>query len=102
MTKGYTGKILTDKSDELPKEATPIEWEAPSLSMPNEEFYKYRYTFCVYYTSCLNYAAGLHWPGWSCCWCVYNPYGQNFKKALDPIEELSRLVEKLKYAKEAN
>lgn len=87
--KGYTGKIISDRSNQLPKEATPVEWEAPSLGMPDKEFFKHRFVHCTFYNNCLNHAAGLHWPGWSCCWCAHNPYGQNFNKTFDSIEELS-------------
>jgi len=72
------GKLYIDRSDDLPERANPVRWDAPSNRMPNHEFFRIRWVHCLFYSRCMNYASGLHWEGWSCCWCVYNPYGERF------------------------
>ena len=46
--------------------ANPIEW--PQLST-TQQAEKLRYLECPNYSSCLNYAAGLHWEGFVCIEC---------------------------------
>ncbi len=70
----FSDKSYQDLKDQLAPDSSPIEWERPRLAWSKEVFNRHRHVFCSFYKNCMNYAAGLHWKGWSCNWCKHNPH----------------------------
>ena len=55
----------------LPEGAEPARWNQISLQSMERELAYHRFLACPFYKQCLDYAAALHWEGWSCKWCEH-------------------------------
>jgi len=64
----------------LPEGATPMRWGGISLQSMERDLKLHRQLDCPFYGLCLNYAATLHWEGWSCCWCNLKENLKTLKK----------------------